>query len=82
MPAARWGRFCRWGRPVADRQGGRATVDEQELARACALVADVVDARTRGMRDSVAGASDDDLLATIEEAHDELVKALEVLRGY
>ena len=22
MPAARWDRFCRWGRLVADRQGG------------------------------------------------------------
>lgn len=45
---------------------------EAEVGRAGALVAEIVDGRANGKRDSLSGHSDEDLLAAIEEVEGEI----------
>lgn len=62
------------GRPADERQdpavdgGGRKVSElELELGRCGQLVGEIVDGRRDGNFDSLAGCSDDDLLAAVEE---------------
>jgi hypothetical protein len=54
---------------------------ESEVGRACALVGEIVDGRTTGNRDTIAGNSDDDLLGALEDAQSAIAAAIEELQG-
>lgn len=57
-------------------------MNEPELGRVCELVAEVIEGRAKGQRDFQTGTTDEDLLAAVEEAADEINSALKELRGY
>lgn len=52
-----------------EQSGGspRVSEEEMELARAAALLDEIVEARAEGHRDTLHGNSDDDLLGAVEE---------------
>ncbi len=52
-----------------------APVREAEVGRACSLVAEIVDGRAAGSRDSALGHSNEDLLYALEEAEQAIVAA-------
>lgn len=53
---------------------------ESEVGRACELVGEIVNSRTTGNRDTLAGNSDEDLLGALEDAQSAIKAAIEGLQ--
>jgi hypothetical protein len=54
--------------------------EESEAGRACTLVGEIVDGRSTGNRDTLAGNSDEDLLGALEDAQSAIKAAIEELQ--